>query len=72
MYYFSDSKSQHAQDTANEGRAAVTVHLEHSSWQGSHGLQMGGVISAVQSQNKWQEAWDLITREDRIAWCVNG
>ncbi|MES0360142.1 MAG: hypothetical protein ABUK20_04440 [Anaerolineales bacterium] len=72
MYYFSDSKSQHAQDTANEGCAAVTAHPEHSSWQDFHGLQMGGAISAVQSQNKWQEGWDLITREDRIAWGVNG
>ena len=72
MYYFLDSKSQPAQDTAWDARAAVTLHLEHIRWQNNHGLQMGGVISAVQSQNKWQEAWDLITGEDRFAWGVNG
>lgn len=59
MYYFSNSKSQHAQDTDNEVLAAVTVHSERSCWQDIHGLQMCGAITAVQSHNKWQEAWKL-------------
>ncbi len=59
MYFFSDSKSQHAQDLAHEARAAVTIHPERSSWQDIHGLQMRGVISVVHSQTKWQAAWKL-------------
>ena len=59
MYFFSDSKSLHAQDTANEVLAAVTVHPERSCWQDIHGQQMCGAITAVQSHNKWQEAWKL-------------
>ena len=59
MYFFSGSTSQHAQDTAYDARAAVTVHPERSCWQDIHGLQMHGTITAVQSHNKWQEAWKL-------------
>jgi uncharacterized protein YhbP (UPF0306 family) len=59
MYFFSDSKSQHAQDTANEVLAAVTVHPDRNRWQDIHGLQMRGAITVVQSQTKWQEAWKL-------------
>jgi hypothetical protein len=72
MYFFSDLKSQHVQDQANEVLAAVTVHPERSSWQNIHGLQMHGVTTAVQSHNKWQEAWDLIIGEDRVSGGVNG
>jgi uncharacterized protein YhbP (UPF0306 family) len=57
MYFFSDSGSQHASDTIHEARAAVTVHPDRTSWQDIRGLQMRGVIQAVQSQFKWQEAW---------------
>jgi uncharacterized protein YhbP (UPF0306 family) len=59
MFFFSDSKSQHALDIVHDGKAAVTVHPDLTNWQDIHGLQMRGVIQAVQSQSKWQEAWKL-------------
>jgi uncharacterized protein YhbP (UPF0306 family) len=59
LYFFSDTSSQHSLDTDRDSRAAVTVHAEGSGWQEIHGLQMRGVISAVQSKSERQGAWDL-------------
>jgi len=59
LFFFSDASSRHSLDTDSEPRAAVTVHGEGIGWQEIHGLQMRGVISAVQSNNEWQEAWVL-------------
>ena len=59
FYFFSDAESQHALDITNEPRAAITVNGEHGGWQEIHGLQMRGVITAVQSKIERQRAWDL-------------
>ncbi len=59
LYFFSDSGSQHALDSNHEPKAAVTIQAEGGGWQDIHGLQMRGIISAVQSDNEWQKAWTL-------------
>ena len=59
MNYSSDSKSQPAQDTASDARAAVIVHPERSWRQDILGLQMRGAITEIHSQNTRQEVWKL-------------
>lgn len=58
-YFFSDAESQHALDITNEPRGAIAVNGEAGGWQEIHGLQMRGVITAVQSKSEWQGAWDV-------------
>jgi uncharacterized protein YhbP (UPF0306 family) len=58
FYFFSDAESQHALDNTNEPRAAITVNGEGGGWQEIYGLQLRGAITAVQSKNEWQGAWD--------------
>jgi uncharacterized protein YhbP (UPF0306 family) len=59
IYFFSDAESQHTLDISHEPRAAITVSGEHDGWQKIHGLQMRGIITAIQSKGEWQKAWDL-------------
>lgn len=59
FYFFSDAESQHTLDITHDPRAAITVNGEQGGWQEIHGLQMRGVITAVQSTSEWQWAWDL-------------
>lgn len=59
LYYFSETSSQHALDTAQDARAAVAIHPEGSDWQQIRGLQLRGSVSAVKSRSEWQAAWQL-------------
>lgn len=59
LYYFSETGSQHAQDTAHDPRAAVAIHADMANWQEIHGLQIRGLVRAVSSRPEWQAAWQL-------------
>jgi uncharacterized protein YhbP (UPF0306 family) len=59
LYYFSETSSQHALDSGQEPRAAVAIQAEVAGWQQIHGLQMRGMVRAVDSKHEWQAAWQL-------------
>lgn len=59
LYYFSETGSQHALDTFHDPRAAVALHADVADWQEIHGLQMRGLVRAVESNREWRAAWQL-------------
>ncbi len=59
LYFFSDAASQHSLDIKYDPRAAVAVNGEDGGWHEIYGLQMRGVIKAVQSKSKSLGGWEL-------------
>lgn len=59
LYYFSEASSQHALDSDQEPRTATTIQAEVAGWQHIHGLQMRGMVRAVDSKTEWQKAWQF-------------
>ncbi len=59
LYFFSEAKSQHAQDIAENPRAAVAIYPQCEGWRDIRGLQLRGRVDLVKSGDRWDLAWNL-------------
>jgi uncharacterized protein YhbP (UPF0306 family) len=58
LYFFSELKSQHAQDIERDQRAAAALYPECQGWQDIRGLQMRGVVKQVLPGDEWERGWE--------------
>ncbi len=56
-YFFSERKSQHSQQIANNPKVAAAIYPECEGWQGIKGLQLRGEVCLVESSQAWDSAW---------------
>ena len=59
LYFFSDIKSQHAQDVARTPLSAVALYPECQGWRDIRGLQMHGETLQVPPGAEWDQAWEV-------------
>ena len=58
LYFFSEAKSQHSQNVAQNPQIAAAIYPECEGWQGIKGLQLRGKISIVESPQEWDSTWE--------------
>ena len=59
LYFFSSGGSQHAHDLVGSPQAAVAIHAPAGGWREVQGLQLRGVVRAVNPGPEWDRAWEL-------------
>jgi uncharacterized protein YhbP (UPF0306 family) len=57
LYFFSETASQHARNTAQDERAAAAIYPECLGWQDIRGLQLRGAVRPVAKGEEWELAW---------------
>jgi uncharacterized protein YhbP (UPF0306 family) len=57
LYFFSESKSQHSRDIAQNPKAAAAIYPECEGWRGIKGLQLRGTVRLVEAAQEWDSAW---------------
>lgn len=63
LFFFSDQKSQHCQNIAQNPRSAAAIYPECAGWQEIKGLQLRGQVHLVESPEVWDSAWELYQRK---------
>ena len=58
LYFFSEAKSQHSQNVAQNPQIAAAIYPECEGWQGIKGLQLRGKICIVESPQEWDSTWE--------------
>ena len=59
LYFFSETKSQHSQDLAQNPTAAAAIYPDCQGWQDIRGVQLHGQVDLVESGDLWDQAWKL-------------
>lgn len=57
LYFFSEAKTRHGRDLAQNPRAAAAIYPETRDWREIHGLQLRGKVFQVPAGATWEHAW---------------
>lgn len=63
FFFFSERHTQHSRDMQENPLAAVSIYPECYDWREIRGVQMHGMVVAVERGSEWEAAWSQYSQK---------